>query len=45
MIYNGGIGMDKALLLENIEMEAYSHGKATLVAGMCKKLNVLNIFD
>ncbi|WP_160357904.1 IS1634 family transposase, partial [Clostridium chromiireducens] len=37
--------MDKELLLENIEMEAYSHGKATLVAGMCKKLNIINIFD
>ena len=37
--------MDKELLLENIEMEAYSHGKVTLVAGMCKKLNIINIFD
>lgn len=45
IIFNGGIGMDKELLLENIEMEAYSHGKATLVAGMCKKLGVINIFD
>lgn len=33
------------LLGNDIEILSYDHGKATLIAGMCKKLNVMEIFN
>lgn len=33
------------LLGKDIEILSYNHGKATLIAGMCKKLNVIEIFN
>lgn len=33
------------LLGSDIEILSYNHGKATLIAGMCKKLNVTEIFN
>lgn len=33
------------LLGKNIEIQSYDHGKATLISGVCRKLNVPDIFD
>lgn len=30
---------------KDVEIQSYDHGKATLIAGVCKKLNVPGIFD